>query len=53
MDMDFQRFISIFFSVDLLMIIIYINKFYNVMENDFNNFTETELSHEQWKDVEG
>ena len=23
------------------------------MENDFNNFTETELSHEQWRDIKG
>ena len=45
--------VFIFFVCLILSIIIYINKFYNVMENDFNNFTETELTNERWKDIDG
>ena len=47
MDMDFQRFISIFLCIFFMIII---NQIFNFM---FNNFTDTELSHEQWRDVDG
>ena len=48
MDMDFQIIHIHFFSVYFFMIII--NLIFNFM---FNNFTDTELSHEQWRDIDG